>query len=180
MDLYKKYQTFYDKILIREDRKWYTFFDYMMNVHVSPLSSMIVLVMSIINIYNDDLHTFRRLVYLLDFVYLLRMCLKFHLVYVDSGSGMVIRDPLAIRNRYIKSTFWFDLFTVFPIELMVSCFINNRLVENLCVLNRVCRFASLVKYYHMNSDKLTMRKHVKWVYMIYLNLFCLQIMVCLW
>lgn len=118
--------------------------------------------------------------YLLDLFHLCVICLKFNKIYLDPGSGSIIKDPYVIRKNYAKTTFWLDFLTVIPLDIMSFTFTKNVFIHNICRLNKTFRFIFLVIYYYHCEERLSMKKHLKWTYMIYSNLFLVQLFACLW
>ncbi len=78
------------------------------------------------------------LVYVMDAIYIINIALKFYTAYYERG--IVITDSAKIRRHYLKTTFFVDLITIMPLELValaptfgtwryVAVFRCNRLIR---------------------------------------------------
>ncbi|GJQ83461.1 hypothetical protein Trydic_g8587 [Trypoxylus dichotomus] len=178
--LYDSYKPYFDKIYFMEDGPRYTTLNYLVSVHLYPLGSMFVLGASFVNLQHAQLPEVLGIIYTLDVIHLAMMILKLNKMYLDPVSGRLVRDPYVIRKSYARTTFWLDFLTIIPFDIMSQSFTPNAFVHNLCRLNRSARFIALVIYYYQCEERLTMKKHLKWTYMIYSNLFLIELFACGW
>lgn len=158
----------------------YKAFNYLVSVHIYPLGSIFILAGIFINFHKKEIDKVSYVVYTLDVIHLVMMALKFNKMYLDPVSGSLIKDPYVIRRTYAKTTFWLDFLTIVPFDIMSFSLTSNVFIHNFCRLNKSCRFIFLVIYYYQCEERLSMKKHLKWTYMIYSNLFLIQLFVCLW
>ncbi|KRT82034.1 cNMP binding protein, partial [Oryctes borbonicus] len=141
---------------------------------------MFVLAATFVNLQHAQLTAVLTVIYILDVIHLAMMLLKLNKIYLDPVSGRLVKDPYVIRKKYASTTFWLDFLTLIPFDIMSKSFTDNVFVHNLCRLNRSGKFIALVIYYYQCEERLTMKKHLKWTYMIYSNLFLIQLFACGW
>lgn len=161
---------------VNQESFWFWLWKYMMNVHVSVISSLVVLIdMCWATSTPWSVRTF---IYLIDVIYLSKIFLGFTLQYIDVSTGIVETEPKKIVVAYLKRWFWFDLFTCLPFEVLVGLIWTKYKAYGSC--NRVLRYFYLVNYYNVCNYKLNISKHLRWTYLIYKTLFNLQFMVNIW
>ena len=99
--------------------------------------------------------------YLLDFVHLMNILLKFFAAYEDEF-GLVVTDRKLIVKNYREQIFgcYYDIICNIPLELFVLIFIEFDLkttwsIWSLFRFNRLIRIAVVIKYYYELLNKLT-------------------------
>lgn len=177
------FNTKYEKIIstinkyIDQENFWFLLFDYILSVHLSAISSILHMAITII---DTDLPstTILTIVHAVDFLFYSKILFGFTLSYVDSNSGIKIVRAKQIMKRYLKNAFAFDLFVCFPFEMPL--YFYKLSYVKIGRLNRVCRFYYAYKYYRMCVHKLTISKHLRWSYISYWTIFRVQIMANAW
>lgn len=169
-------------ILINRTETWYKYWEYIICVHVSSISSLTYMFYIVMLNRNAPISPgIKAIIYLLDLLFLLKIYFGFHLTYSDPKSGIMITNIQKIRIKYLKSlTFWIDIITCFPLEIFAYCFTNNYYAVRYSLSNRIFRFLYLKQYYNYFQGKLHIKPHLRWTFVVYWICISIQMMTCLW
>lgn len=177
-------ETRYDKIISKINRFinvesfWFWLYDYILNVHIASIASILILAFSSVYFDKDASNTLVVLFYLVDVIFYIKIFLGFHVAYVDTTTGLLELKAKKIALRYLKTNFALDLFSCLPIELVVLYFTTKYV--KIATFNRVSRFWFMYKYYTACKQKLILSKHLRWSYLAYWTMFRLQLMASAW
>ncbi|GJQ67379.1 hypothetical protein Trydic_g8265 [Trypoxylus dichotomus] len=171
------YMKRWQRFLINPETRWYLAYNYILSVHISTITSMLVIAV----VARMDVEKSYYL-YLVDVVFLTRILIGFHLSYVDHETGIFVRNFKSIAKKYATewNGFWFDLFTCFPLELIATTITNNKIVYFCCWCNRSIRLLHLTFYYNNCKNKLTVSRALKWTYLMYLIAIVIHFMATIW
>lgn len=164
---------------MNQESFWFWLWEYMLNVHFSVISSLVLLMNICMRHTTNTNLVFLLFVHGMDVIYLSKVFFGFTLQYIDVNTGIVQRQPKQIMVRYLKGCFLFDIFTSIPLEYVVTV-VGLEGYSNFGTLNRVFRYFYIVRYYNICSYMLNISKHLRWTYLIYRSLFYTQVMVNIW
>lgn len=167
--------------LISTDNLWFRSYNYVVNVHIATLSSLLIATM-IVRVGELDIAKYYHYMHILDFIFAFKIIIGFHQSYVDPESGVQVRIFSSIWHRYIGSGsgFWLDLFTCLPFEVLTTIFDMGLDWYRWLWFNRTFRFVFMMKYYTNCKNTLIVSKHLRWSYLMYILLVMLQLMIILW
>lgn len=167
----------WEKFLIDPENKWYAVYNYFLCVHISTITSMLVIVV----VARMDIEKSYYL-YIVDLIFITKIVVDFHLSYIDHETGILVRNFKSIAKRYATrwKGFWFDLFTCFPFEIICRAITNHKTAYTCCWINRSVRFVHLIFYYNICKNKLTVSKTLKWTYLMYMMVIVIHSMATVW
>lgn len=121
------------------------------------------------------------MLYLFDFMYIVRIYIKFHMVFVDE-MGTFVTNRKAIVKYYLKkrSGFRVDIATVVPLELIAFAFFYDKTlfwtIFIYCRCNRFIRLFFVVDYFRTTNKKININVYrVKALQMMVFIILTLQI-----
>lgn len=173
----KEQPLFYHRFLIYPQRKWYKIFLYTLDVHISTVSTVLIMPL-IVQVGEFNINNFYHMMYVFDAIFLVKIAMGFVVVYVDTESGILVTSLVKISKKYLASNFWFDIFTCVPLEILHFNYLMD--FYNILWANRILKIYFMIRYYYVCKNKLTVSKHLQWTYLVYLMAFVIHSMVCIW
>lgn len=170
-------------ILISETNKRYRVFNYLVSVHFSTLSSLWYSFVVVMLPMEDKASRWATLItaIFIDLIFVGKMFVESHKTYIEPESGILITDKSLIRKRYFLSLqrFWFDLFTVFPMNIVILLYTDDQYTKY-GYINRIFRWFYLIMYYRKEEYDLNVKQHLRWTYLIYVMIMNIQTAACIW
>ena len=176
-----RYRKFVAKLnaLVDQESSWFKGYQYLTNVHVSALTSIVILTNVCVNPKMRSSFHMKLFLYVTDLLHASRIFFGFTLEYVSPDTGIAQTDPKKIAVRYLKSQFLFDVFCYVPFEVFADvAWVKSYL--KIFTLNRAFRYLYMIVYYRQCSYKLAISKHLRWTFLIYRTLFQVQLMTNVW
>lgn len=166
--------------LINPTNPYYMVYNYIINVHLATISSLFIMTL-VVTTEHEQIVKYHVYIYLLDAIFSIKICIGFHVTYLDQDSGLFVTQYSRIWRRYLKSLsgFWLDLATVLPFEL-IAYFVFTKSTINYFLMNRTCRVLFLIKYYTNCKNTLTVSRHLRWTYLVYLMILLPHVNACIW
>lgn len=130
---------------------------------------------------SDRALTLTILLYLFDFLYIVRIYLKFHMSFVDEmGAFMTNRKSIAKHYLKTQNGFRLDIITIIPFEFIAGVFIHNEaLFWKIFIYSRCNRFIRLffvVDYFRKTNKKININVYrVKALEMVVFIILTLQL-----
>lgn len=167
------------KCYISSDNFWFKLYNYLLCVHLVPISCIIVIYLLAIHRYQTE---YMKIIfmYVVDAFLLIKMIADSFVSYIDTETGLYITDRKLIREHYIGKYFFLEIFSIFPFELFVMIFMNNQIILKFLQLNRTGRMLFFERYYYNSKDKLNERILLKWIHLTYWILFWIQACSAVW
>lgn len=158
------------------DKKAYKFWSYMIDVHVAPISSAVIL--HAISKYEEPNIT-SAFTISMDVLFAIRMFVVSHTSYIDQETGLEVHNFATIIKQYFKTEFFFDFVAIFPIEIF-GRFCTDKYYIRYMFINRLFRIGYMEMYYRDCKHKLALSNSLKWIHLIYWMIFSLKFMNGAW
>lgn len=167
--------------LISPTNPYYQIYDYVINVHLATFSSLLITTV-IVAVENNKSWKYNVPIYTLDVIFLTKLILGFHVTYMDPYSGLFVTQFSVIWRRYARSMtgFWLDIGTLLPFELLAMPFVIKEEYLRYFLLNKTLRFIFLIKYYTNCKNTLTVSRHLRWTYLMYIMVLLIHLNTCVW
>ncbi|KAF5281795.1 hypothetical protein FQR65_LT14542 [Abscondita terminalis] len=170
------------KFLITEKTKWYGWWRYVVYMHVAPISTILLMVLTVVWPPAEKLtSTTKIIIYLLDILFYFKIIFEMRSCYEDLESGILITNSRLILKRYVRSRqIWIDVLTCFPFEVFVGFASSNGNSIKKFTYNRFFRCVHLFQYYNRSRNQLYFGRHLKQFHCFYWLCLTFQLIACVW